>query len=185
MRVKGIALTGVSEFAKDRFGLEAHEAVLLALAPEQRASFASPIRESAWKPVADMAAYAGALRRLYAPEQAGFYRELGRYVGRVQRERGGFQPMVADRATAIQLASKLWPALYDRGRLSLNPAGEQAGVAYIHGFPTTRALCEANVGALEGLFSSPEWRAEAEETACTLDGAPACEVQVRWTRAVP
>lgn len=180
VRVRGIAFIGAVQFVKDEFGPEAHDRVVDALPEENRASFASPLRDAVWRPIADLAAYAGAARRLFAPDDPRFYERLGFRAGRVEREQGGFHPMVADAPTAIRLAGVIWRSLYDAGRMELLPDGDGRALARIHEFPTSPALCQANCAALSGLLGSDEWPVRTEQAACVLDGAACCEYRVFW-----
>jgi hypothetical protein len=154
--------------------------VLDALPEANRATFATPLRDSVWKPVEDLAAYAGAAKRLLAPEDPKFYERLGFRCGRVEREQGGFHPMVVDAPTAIRLAGTIWRSLYDAGRMELIPDGDGSAVARIHDFPTFPALCQANGAALSGLLGSDERPVRTEQLSCVLDGAPWCEYRVAW-----
>jgi hypothetical protein len=180
VRVRGIALIGAVQFVKDEFGADAHQRVLDALPEENRATFAAPLRDAVWRPLDDLAAYAGTARRLLAPEDAGFYERLGFRAGRVEREQGGFHPMVADAPTAIRLASVIWRSLYDTGRMELVPEGESRALARIHDFPTSPALCQANCAAMAGLLGSDARPVRTEQSACVLDGAACCEYRVSW-----
>lgn len=181
VRVRGIAFIGAMQFVKDEFGPEAHERVVEALPEANRATFTVPLRDALWRPLEDLALYAGAARRLFAPEDPTFYERLGFRAGRVERDEGGFHPMVADAPTAIRLASVIWRSLYDAGRMELLPDGDGRALARIHDFPTSPALCQANGAALSGLLGSDERPVRTQQTACALDGAPFCEYRVSWT----
>ena len=181
VRVRGIALLGAIQFVKDEFGPDAHQRVLDSLPEATRSSFAAPLRDAVWKPLEDLAAYAGAARRLLAPDDPHFYERLGYQAGRVEREQGGFHPMVADAATAIRLAGTIWRSLYDAGRMELIADGDGRARARIHDFPTFPALCQANGAALSGLLGSAERPVRTTQLACVLDGADYCEWEVAWT----
>lgn len=178
--VRGIAFIGAVQFVKDEFGPEAHARVVEALPEASRVTFATPLRDAVWKPLDDLAAYAGAARRLLDPHDARFYERLGFKAGRVEREQGGFHPMVADAPTAIRLAGVIWRSLYDAGRLELIADGESSALARIHDFPTSPALCQANCAALSGLLGTDQRPVRTEQLACVLDGAPFCEYRVSW-----
>lgn len=183
VRIRGIAIIGAVQFIRDEFGAEAHERVLQAIPESSRAAFASPLRDAIWKPLDDLIAYAGTARALFAPEDAGFYVRLGFHAGRVEREQGGFHPMVVDVPTATRLAAVIWRTLYDTGRMEILVNGTSGAVARIHDFPTSPALCQANCAALAGLLSSDTLAVRTDQVACTLDGAPWCEYRVTWDAA--
>jgi hypothetical protein len=178
--IRGIAIIGTVQFIKDEFGPEAHDRVLQALPEASRATFASPLRDAVWKPIADLAAYAGTARQLLAPTDERFYSRLGFRAGRIERDQGGFHPMVADAPTAIRLAAVIWRSLYDAGRMELVADGDTRAVARIYDFPTSIALCQANCAALSGLLGSDERPVTTEQVACVLDGAPFCEYSISW-----
>jgi hypothetical protein len=178
--VRGIAFIGAMQFVKEEFGPEGHERVLDALPEANRATFSAPLRDAVWRPVEDLAIYAGTARRLLAPDDPTFYERLGFRAGRVERDQGGFHPMVVDAPTAIRLAGVIWRSLYDAGRMEMIPDGAARALVRIHDFPTSPALCKANGAALSGLLGSDESPVTSEQTACVLDGAPFCEWRVTW-----
>jgi hypothetical protein len=53
-------------------------------------------------------------------------------VGRASRAMG------ADAATALRLAAKVWPRLYDRGAIAIERTGERSGTIHLHGLPLLR-----------------------------------------------
>jgi hypothetical protein len=183
VRVRGIAFIGAMQFVREEFGPEAHDRVLQTLPESSRATFTGPLRDAVWKPIEDLAAYAGGARRLLAPDDPRFYQRLGFRAGRVERDQGGFHPMVADAPTAIRLAGVIWRSLYDAGRMELIADGGTRALARIHDFPTSPALCEANCAALSGLLGSDERPVRTEQRACVLEGAPYCEWAVTWEEA--
>lgn len=179
-QVRGIAFIGAVTFVKDAFGADAHDRVLEVLPEANRATFAGPLRDAVWRPLEDLAAYAGAARRLLAPDDPAFYAKLGFRAGRVEREQGGFHPMVASPETAIRLGPVLWRSLYDSGRMELLADGDDRARVRIHDFAATPALCTANGAALSGLLGSDERPVTSEETACVLKGDAFCEYRVTW-----
>jgi hypothetical protein len=180
VRVRGIAFIGALQFVREEFGAEAHQRVLDALPEAHRASFSGALRDATWKPLDDLVAYAGTARQVLASQDDRFYERLGFRAGRVEREEGGFHPMVADAVTAIRLGAVYWRSLYDVGRMELLPEGEGQAVARIHDFPTSPALCQANCAALSGLLGTERQPVRTEQLACVLDGAPFCEYRVTW-----
>jgi hypothetical protein len=171
------------QFVRDEYGPDAHARILGALPDAHRAAFAGPLRDAVWKPLDALAAYAGAARHLLAAGDPSFYSRLGHRAGRVEREQGGFHPMVADAPTAIRLAAVIWRSLYDAGRMEMIADGDGRAVARIHDFPTSPALCQANCAALSGLLGSERQPVATEEIACILDGAPFCEYRVDWAES--
>ena len=87
VRVRGIAFIGAMQFVKEEFGPEAHARVLEALPEASRATFGVPLRDAVWKPLDDLAAYAGTARRLLAPEDDDFYAHVHSSVDRSPRLR--------------------------------------------------------------------------------------------------
>lgn len=179
-RARGIAFIGVVRFVTESWGAAAHQKVLAALPAESCSTFLGPLTESSWRPLSDLGAYAEAARQLFAPDDPGYYRRLGRFVGSHEREHGGFKPMVADPRTAMRLAALLWRALYDPGRCEVQTLGPHHGVVRISEFPVSRSLCQSSCGLIEGLTSNESVAASVEEVACVLDGSPYCEFRVQW-----
>lgn len=179
-RVRGITVLGTVRFVKETYGPEAHEKVLAALPAQACAVFLGPLRDASWVGLKDLMAYTEEARKLLAADDPEFWRKLGGFIGRFERDKGGFRPMVADPATAMRLAGVMWSALYDSGRLEIVVQGPREALARIHGFRTNRDLCQTNCAAMEGLLSTDHHAAHAEETACVLDGGPYCEMRLVW-----
>lgn len=179
-RVRGIAVLGAIRFVTESWGPEAHQRVLAALPAEHCGTFLGPLTDGAWKPLSDLGAYLETTRRLFAHGDREFYWKLGRFVGRHEREHGGFKPMVADPRTSMRLAALVWKALYDTGRCDVQTVGPNHGVLRISGFPANRGLCQSNGGAIEGITSSETSKARVDEIACVLNGSPYCEFRVLW-----
>lgn len=171
------------EFVVQHFGHEAHERVVAALPEAHWGPFVGPLHETSWEPAADVVAYLEAARGLLRPDQADFYREAGRFAGRVERQLQGYQPMVRDPITAMRLGPKVWSSFYDVGHLEVTVAGPLEGWARIRDFRVSPVLCERTCGAWEGLLSTNELEAEATETLCVHRGAEYCEVHVLWAPA--
>ncbi len=178
-RVRGSVLLSSAAFVRQRFGPEAHERVVARLRPEHQAAFTADLREGSWKPVEAVDAYMEAARRLLAPGDASFFREMGRFAGE-QARRSVFASMVRDAETAARMLPTMGRVVADQGRAEVVQAGPGELRARISGFPTTPALCERRVGAYEALFGSAEAPVEASETACVLQGSPWCEIRVVW-----
>jgi hypothetical protein len=131
----------------------------------------------------DAVAYLDAARRLLAPGDDGFYRNLGRYAGRTERRAQGYEPMVRDPATAVRMGPAVWSSFYDSGRLEVEIVSPLEARARVLDFAVSPVLCERSCGAWEGLLSSETLRATAAETRCVHRGSAFCEIHVRWTPA--
>lgn len=181
VNARGITFLSTIRFVKETYGREAHDRILAALAPRHCGTFLGPLREASWKPLADLVAYAETGRNLLAPDDPAYYRKLGLFTGRVERQMGGFAPMVADPATAMRLAPVIWSSLFDAGRMEFVVKGEREGVARITGFKTSPELCETNRGAIEGLLGTERMAASVTQTACAAEDSPYCELRVVWS----
>jgi hypothetical protein len=118
---------------------------------------------------------------MLAPGDEDFYREAGRFAGRVERQLQGYQPMVRDPATAMRLGPKIWSSFFDAGRLEVEMAGALEGSARVLDFEVSPVLCERTCGAWEGLLSTAELRADVTEQRCVHRGDDCCEFRVVWT----
>ncbi|HET7746454.1 MAG TPA: hypothetical protein VFM29_04080 [Vicinamibacteria bacterium] len=181
---RGTIVLGAMGFVRERHGPEAHDRVMAALPPGVAATLLTDLREAAWKPVDSLVAYMETARRLLAPHDPAFFRDLGRFAGQAHRSQTSFAAMVASPVLAMRMGPKFWSAMWDTGRLQVTIVGEREGIARIHDFQTTRSLCERTLGAWEGLLSTDALDAHAEETACALRGDPGCEVHVTWVPRV-
>jgi hypothetical protein len=179
-RVRGIAVHGAIRFVTETWGSDAHQRILAQLPAERCGTFLGPLTDGAWKPLGDLGAYLETARRLFANGDPGFYRQVGRFVGRHEREHGGFKPMVADPRTSMRLAGLLWRALYDTGRCDVLSIAPDHGIVRVTGFPASRGLCLSTCGSIEGLTSGDGAEARVDEVACVLDGCPYCEFKVQW-----
>ena len=183
--VRGVAVLNAMRFVREAYGPDRHDAVVAALPPAHQATFLAQVREAAWEPLADFVAYLEVAERLLAPEDPGFFRELGRFAGRLEREASNFGVMVADPVTAIRMGPTVWRSFHDCGRLEVEVLGPREGLARLFDFPASRALCERRCGAWETLVSTPDMRAEVSELRCQLDGHPVCETRVVWRPVRP
>lgn len=178
--VRGVAVLNALRFVRETYGHERHDEVVTALAPARRGVFLAQLREAAWVPLDDFVAYMEAAQRLLAPGQAGFFRELGRFAGRLERQASNFGVMVADPLTAMRMGPTVWRSFHDCGRLEVETLGPLEGLARVCDFPASRAMCERRCGAWETLTSTDQLQAEARETRCQLNGDPVCETRVVW-----
>lgn len=177
---RGIALLGAVQFVKEHYGPDAHERVLAALPEKCRAGLLAPIREASWRPLEDLGLYTETARALLAPEDPTFYTTMGRFIGRVERDKGGFRPMVAEPSTAMRMMSLVWRAIYDEGRAEATICGPREGLFRVYDFRKSRTVCQTHAGAVEGLLGTDEVFVRVEETACVHDGSPCCEFRIVW-----
>jgi len=182
-KVRGAMVLHAVRFVRETYGPEAHERVLKRLPPEHWGTLLGPVREASWEPVADLVAYMEIARALLAPGDPDFFRSLGAFSGRLERESAGFKPLVADPSTSVRMAPTTWRSFYDQGHVEVKMDGPLEARARIFGFPASEALCERRVGAWASLVSYAEMTATAEELACGRNGSPFCEVRVTWTPA--
>jgi hypothetical protein len=170
-------------FVREKYGPAAHERVLQALPERHWGTFHGPVREASWEPIADLVAYMEAARRLLAPGDGDFYKQLGLFAGRQTRNTGFAALLGDDPEAASGRAQVLWRAYYDEGRLEIVEKGDGFLTARIHDFPAAHpALCKRISGFWEGCFDA-EGRppTHVEERACATQGAPYCEMRVTWS----
>ena len=180
-RVRGRLVMNAVEYVQKRFGREAHERVLQAMPREHWGPFVGPLHETSWEPAEDAVAYLDTARRLLAPGEEGFFRDLGRFAGRIERQKQGYEPMVRDPATAARMGPAVWSSFYDTGRLEVDIQSPLEASARVLGFAVSPVLCERSCGAWEGLLSSQTFSAAVTEARCVHRGSEYCEIRVRWT----
>lgn len=178
--VRGVAVLNAIRFVRETRGPGRHDEVVAALPAACRAVFLAQVREAAWVPLDDFVAYMETARRLLAPGDPAFFRELGRFAGRLERQASNFGVMVADPMTAMRMGPTVWRSFHDCGRLEVETLAPLEGLARVHDFPASHAMCDRRCGAWETLVSTEQLRAEATETRCQLDGHPFCETRVLW-----
>ena len=178
--VRGVTVLNVIRYVRETHGSDRHQEVVEAVPEPHRSTFARPIREASWVPVADLAAYLEAAQKLLASGDALFFRRVGRFSGQLERGSQGFKVMVADPSTAMRMGPVLWRSFFDVGRLEVEILGPREARTRVFDFPASRALCDRRAGAWEGLLSTPELRVEVAETRCCLSGSDFCENQVLW-----
>jgi hypothetical protein len=180
-KVRGAMVLHAVRFVREIYGEDAHERVLKGVEPQHWGTLLGPVREASWEPVEDLVAYLSAARALLAPGDPAFFRTLGAFSGRLEREAAGFKRLVSDPSTAVRMAPRTWRTFYDQGHVEVMTDGPLEARARIFGFPASEALCERRVGAWASLVSYPGMGAVAEELVCGRDGSPFCEVRVTWT----
>jgi hypothetical protein len=178
--VRGVIVLNAVRFVKERHGDDAHQEVVAALPGEPRRTFLSTLRDAAWTPAAHLAAYLETAQRLLAPDNPLFCRELGRFAGRLERAKQGFEPLVVDPLTAMRMAPVTWRSFWSAGHIQVFRRGPLEAIARIHGFAVSPVLCERSCGAWEALVSSEELSAAAREAVCVHRGGAFCEIHVTW-----
>jgi hypothetical protein len=184
-QVRGAVVSGTVNFVRDAYGPDAHERVLAALSPADRAALRRAVRETAFMPLGPLVAYIEAARDLLAESDPGFLRAMGRYSGQRMRETQGFKVMVADPEAAVRMAPVTWKAFYDVGRADARMVAPREALVRLHDFPSRPSLCERSCGALEGLVSTPTLQATVAHTGCIARGEPWCEWRIVWEEAEP
>ena len=180
VKARGGMLIHTVRFVDERFGADAHGEVVATLPAASVTALSSHLRDSSWVPVTHLVAYMEGAKALFAPEDATFFRRVGFYSGQLGRTEGGFGPMVATPETANRLASTLWRAFFDTGRLVIESVARKSAVLRVHDFPTSRTLCQRIEGSMAGLLSSEAREVHVEQSACVVDGSPYCEMRARW-----
>jgi hypothetical protein len=179
--IKGIAVLSAVSFLRETYGAEAADAVFAALPPETQARIRSSCREASWHPIEDLSALMTTAARRLAPHDPDFLARLGRYSGRQERAKGGFDVMLKDPATTMRLGPVAWKSFYQPGDLEIVVVHDLECLARIRGFPSTRPVCERLRGALEGLLSTPALAAHVRDEACVASGDPCCQLRITWT----
>jgi hypothetical protein len=179
IHVRGVGLGGAVGFVKHAYGRAAHEAVLARLAPEAAAAF-SDLRPAAWKPLRVLSAYIETAHVLHGKDDPGFYHDLGVFIGQFARRDGGFQPMLTTPDVAMRMASLVWKAVYDAGRMEFDIEGREGGVARVYDFPARPVLCAVNAAIIEGLATTEDRKARVVESRCQTRGSAFCQFDVSW-----
>ena len=180
---RGTVLLNSVEFVCGEFGSSAHDQVLAALSPDHAAAFTASLHEGSRKPLDALIAYMEKARILFARDDPSFFRRMGASAGQHDREQRAFRVMLSDPQTATRMATILWRTYFDCGRLEVVGRSPGEALLRIHDFPTHRALCARILGSLEG--QQGDFGARAQETACTLDGDPYCEIRLSFTKSSP
>lgn len=179
--LRGTAFLNIARYVRERFGAGAHERVIAALPAAAAAPFLAELRESAWKPAEHLVAYMEKARALLAPDEAGFFRDVGRFSGRHVRDTA-FRTLLTDPDAAARQSAFLWGAFYDAGRLEMRREGDMLLIRILD-FPSPgRSLCERQAGFIQGALEA--WGGagvRVEKVACVFDGAPHCEIHALWT----
>jgi hypothetical protein len=177
--VRGTLVLNTFAFVRKAHGLEAHRRILDALAPRSSRPLEGTIRDAAWTPLEPLIAYIEKAKELYAAGEEDYFRQMGRFAGRADRDRN-LGVMVRDVDTATKMAAVLWRHLFEEGSLEVVERGAASARLRIRDFPASRALCDRIQGSLEGLLGTDARRVRADRRACLLDGDPYCEYEVHW-----
>jgi hypothetical protein len=179
-RVRGTSLIDAQAFVRDKYGPEAVARVRKGLPAKTRPVFQHAIREVGWYPLESLTAYLVTARTLLDPDAHEFYRAQGYYAARRQKA-GALKSMVSTLELRMRLVRTIWRMFYDVGRVEVVGATEDNVVARIVGFPTTAELCERFRGIWEGMSSTEDRQATAQETKCVLRGDPYCELKLTYS----
>jgi hypothetical protein len=180
---RGSVLLNTIDFVRTRYGPGAHARVLAALPAATAAALAAEPRATGWRPLQEVVAYMEAAQALFAPGDAGFFREIGRFAGKADRDWRGVKPMLSDLPTAARMASVLWRTLFDEGEAEVLELGDAGAVLRIQGFLCRPSLCDRFSGSLEGLLA-PILGPISVERRCLddLEGTTCCEYRLEWKR---
>jgi hypothetical protein len=178
--VRGTLLRNTMGFLRETYGPGAHASVLRALPHDLAAVFRLPVREASWEPLDALVAYIETAKRTFAPDDPDFYRRMGSYAGRSDREARAMGVMVRDLDTATKMAGVLWRSFFSEGRLEVAERTPGGAVLRILDFPAHRALCERIAGSLEGLLGGAAAKLSVAKDSCLLDGDPCCEYRLEW-----
>ena len=182
MQIRASAFLNSVRFVRERYGADAHERVLKALGAARSPSFHGPLRDSAWKPLAELVDYLETARALLAPEDPGFFRAAGVDAG-LETAQSGFRFLLgSDPLAAVRRAAFMWRFFYDSGKLEVVQIEERELVFRLLDLvPPSRAWCERIEGFLEGCLTAVGLQAvEVRERNCRLRGHVCCEMHVRW-----
>jgi hypothetical protein len=179
-RVRGTLVLNSFAFVRKTHGPRAHARILRSLGHEEAAVLGGAIREAAWVPIDPLLLYIEKAKELYAPDEEGYYRRMGRFAGKSDREARAMGVMVRDLATAAQMAAVVWKQFFDKGDLEVAERTESGARLRIRGFPAHPVLCERIVGSLEGLLAAAAPALIVEKAGCLLEGDPACEYVLRF-----
>lgn len=178
--VRGSLVLNTFAFLRDLAGPDAHLQVLEGLPQETCDRLRHQVRAASWERLDDLVAYMKVAKQLHGHADPDFYRSMGQFSGRSNRDAGGFDKMLSEPGIAVRMGRLVWRALYDRGRLDVEPVTDRFVMVRIHDFLADPAYCERMCGALEGMLTSESDVAHASETRCAAQGAPYCEYEVRW-----
>jgi len=178
-RVRGTSLIDAQAFVRDTYGPEAVARVRKALSAKAKPVFQHAIREVGWYPLEALTSYLITARTLLDPGAHEFYRAQG-YYGASRQKAGALKAMVSTLELRMRLVRTIWRMFYDVGHVEVVGATEGDIVARIVDFPTTAELCERFLGIWEGMSSTDDRRAVAQETKCVLRGDPYCEIRLTY-----
>jgi hypothetical protein len=176
--VRGRDLLEALSFVRQQHGAVALERVLAELSPEARSAFAGLIREVDWYPLQALDEYLKAACRILDPGSLELCRNEGRFTAERQKA-GLLHAMVGTSELRTRMAPTTWRMFYDVGRLEVIGDSPETAVGRILDFPATAELCARFLGIWEGMASTPERPAVAEETHCVRRGDAFCEIRLR------
>jgi hypothetical protein len=172
----GLFLNAIA-FVRQDYGPASHEAVVRTLAADQAGPFLNPPTESAWRPLAAMAAYMEAAQALLAAGDEDFFRRMGRFGGAHDLRGRAVAWMLQTIEIAARMAPIAWRSYYDVGRLEVTARDERGASVRLHDFVVRRCLCVRIHAALEAQMAG---RVRLREVACTSRGDSRCEWRAEW-----
>ncbi len=182
MQIRASAFLNSARFMRETYGENAHDKVLKKMGAARSPSFHGPLRDSAWKPIAELVDYLETARTLYGADNPDFFRAFGIDAGR-QTEKSGFRFLLGrDPLAAARRSAFMWRFFYDSGRVEVVRMEDGDIVFRIHDFaPPSRVWCERIEGFIEGcLLTVGLADPHVREGTCRLRGEPCCEMHLRW-----
>jgi len=167
-------LLNSAAYVRMRFGEDGHKQVLKAQ-PQLGFSFSGSLPQGARIPVEHVVLYMETARALLAPEESGFFRDLGRFAAEQDRQ-GGLGHMVLDRDTLVRMLRTLWRAYFDTGSFEVLEKEERSFTARVADFAGHPALCERISGVADAHFKD----ASVEHVRCVFRGDSSCDWSLRW-----
>ncbi len=175
-KVRATLLMNAQAFVTERFGATAHRRVLAELKAPAAALFSISLPTGSRIPLEHLVAYMVTAKRLFAPDETGFHREIGRFAGTVEREESAFSHMVADRETLLKTLKMLWRAYYSEGKVEIVSSDAAQVTWRAVNFRGDPVLCERITGATETQAGA----ARSEHGACVFRGDAACQWTAWW-----
>lgn len=181
--IKGTTFQLRLRFVRERWGEEAVERVLAAMAPDDAAVVrgALPI---GWYPLALNARLDEAISRTMTDGGETVYRELGSHAA-VELAREIYSAYVADATPRefLEASTKMYRLHYRNAGSKRDefPGPGVAEVTFEGGAETYRSNCVSKGGFLtKGVEVSGGREVSCEEVGCALRGDPACVFRLRW-----
>ena len=183
LEIKGSILLGCRGFVEERFGPARWTQVQEALAPEPRAVMSAKIFPGNWYAFPILLEVMRTAKRILAPRQPFFYRDMGRFsadfaVNRFYR----FLMTFTSTERVLRRAPGIWPSFYRPGRMVVLEATSNSGRLRLEDFPhDSSEFCERIMGWMERIVELTGGRnCQMEHPVCITRGDPYCEYQGDW-----